>query len=138
VNEAFFAPPVPVPDPDTVGFWDALRDGRFVMDRCTECRAWQHPPQEACRRCGGPTTFEAVNGTGTIFSFIVVRQQTVPGHEAPYVIGLVELDEQPGLRLTARVDADPADVTIGARVQARLVEIGDSGFRAPEFELAGT
>ena len=57
--------------------------------------------------------FEEVSGDGTIFSYIVVRQALVPGRVPPYVVGLVELVEQPGLRINAVIDADPADVRIG-------------------------
>ena len=116
--------------------WDALRNDRPAISRCDDCRTWQHPPQERCRHCGGPASFEDVSGRGTIFSFIVVRQQMVPGHDVPYVVGLVELEEQRGLRLSARVAATPEDVTIGAPVRVRFADIGNSGFRAPELELS--
>lgn len=130
------APPVPVPDAESAGYWDAARNDELALSRCGDCRTWQHPPQERCRHCGGPTSFEGVTGRGSIFSFIVVRQQMVPGHEVPYVVGIIELEEQPGLRLSARIVATPEDVTIGAPVRVRFADIGDSGFRAPEFELA--
>jgi uncharacterized OB-fold protein len=39
-------------------------------------------------------------------------------------------------RVSARVAATPEDVTIGAQVRVRFADIGDSGFRAPEFELS--
>ena len=136
MNDFLTSPPVPVPDAVSSGYWDALRNDRLAISRCHDCRTWQHPPQERCRHCGGPASFEDVSGRGTVFSFIVVRQQMVPGHDVPYVVGLVELEEQPGLRLSARVVATPEDVTIGAPVRVRFADIGDSGFRAPEFELS--
>jgi uncharacterized OB-fold protein len=53
----------------------------------------------------------------------------------PYVVGLIELDEQPGLRINAVLDCDPADVRIGQRVELRIVDLGESGYRIPEFVL---
>lgn len=125
--------PIPVPDPDSAGYWDAARAGTLAIARCTECRVWQHPPLERCRRCGGAIDFEPVSGDGTVFSFIVVRHPAVPGHDIPYVVAFVELAEQPGLRMTAVVDADPDTVTIGMPVRARMVGLGADGMRAPEF-----
>ncbi|EKF21146.1 hypothetical protein C731_4849 [Mycolicibacterium hassiacum DSM 44199] len=104
-----------------------------MLCRCDDTGRWIHPPLERSRFTGGPVHFEEVSGNGSIFSFIVVRQALVPGRTPPYVIGLVELDEQPGLRINAVIDADPAAVRIGARVRLRIAELG--GFRIPEFVL---
>jgi uncharacterized OB-fold protein len=48
---------------------------------------------------------------------------------------LIELAEQPGLRINAVVDADPADVRIGQQVELRIVDLGESGYRIPEFVI---
>lgn len=126
--------PVPVPDVDSAGYWEGARAGRLMLCRADQTGEWIHPPQELSSS-GGPTHFEEVSGRGTIFSFIVVRQATVPGHQEPYVVGVIELDEQSGLRLAGIINADPEIVEIGAAVRARLAEIGSSGFRAPEFDV---
>lgn len=128
-------PPVPVPDPDSAGYWEALAGGVFAVCRCTDCRRWMHPPQETCRFCGAATAFEPVSGRGTVFSFVVVRHQSIPGLVPPYVVAVVELDEQPGVRLSAVVEAEPHEVAIGMPVQAVIREIGTSGFHAPAFQL---
>jgi uncharacterized OB-fold protein len=59
----------------------------------------------------------------------------VPGRIPPYVVGLIELAEQSGLRINAVVDADPADVRIGQQVELRVVDLGESGYRIPEFVI---
>lgn len=130
-----FAPPIPVPDPDTAPFWDGLRQGTLMMCRCDDTGAWIHPPLERSPHTGGPVHFEEVSGRGTIFSYIVVHQALVPGRTPPYVIAIVELDEQPGLRINAVIDVDPAAVRIGQAVVLRVVDLGDSGYRIPEFVL---
>jgi uncharacterized OB-fold protein len=96
------------------------------------------PPLERCRHCGGPVAFEPVAGTGTVHSFIVVRYPAVPGYAdaLPYVVALVDLDEQAGLRLSARiVDVDPAEVAIGQRVRAEIVDHPGGGYRVPVFHV---
>jgi uncharacterized OB-fold protein len=127
--------PIPIPDPDTAGFWEATSQGRLALCRCQSCRTWMHPSLERCRGCGGPTAFEPVSGRGRVFSFIVVRHPAVPGHAVPYVVALVELEEQAGLRVTGLLHAEPDAVSVDAPVQVRLAPVGESGFRTPEFEL---
>lgn len=127
IPEVLLLPPIPVPDVESQGFWDALADDRLDLCRCTECRTWMQPPLEHCRRCGAETAFEPASGNGTVYSFIVVRHPAVPGHVPPYVVAMVELDEQPGLRLTGILDLDPDAVEIGMAVTADIREIGDSG-----------
>ena len=129
-------PPQPAPDEDSAGFWRATADGHLALARCTECRHWLMPPLERCRRCGGPVAWERVAGTGRVHSYIVVHYPAVPGYvgELPYVVALVELDEQPGLRLSARlVDVEPTDVRIGQPVLAEVVDLPGGLWRIPVF-----
>jgi uncharacterized OB-fold protein len=131
-------PPQPAPDADSEGFWAATADGRLAICRCSGCRIWLQPPLERCRRCGGPTTFEPVAGTGTVYSFIVQRQPVAAGYaEVPYVVALVDLDEQAGLRLPARlVGIDPEAVRVDMRVRAEIVDLPGGDYRVPVFSPA--
>jgi uncharacterized OB-fold protein len=82
--------------------------------------------------------WKAVAGKGELYSFIVVHRAVVPGSEPGDLIGLVELAEQPGLRLAARlVDVDPDRVRIGMPVQARLVPLPGGDFVVPVFGPPG-
>jgi uncharacterized OB-fold protein len=129
--------PVPVPDPDSEGFWSAHSRGQLAIARCQNCRRWQHPPTEVCRICGGTMTFEPVSGRGTVFSFIVVRQATVPGHVPPYVVALVTLDEAENVRISGLVRADSAAVRIGSSVEVVTTPATGASLAAPEFLLTG-
>jgi uncharacterized protein len=132
-------PPQPLPDPDTRGFWEATARGELAICRCSSCGLWLQPPLERCRRCASATTFEPVSGAGSVYSYIVVHHPAVPGFldDLPYVVALVELDEQPGLRLAARImDTSPDAIGVGQRVQADLVALRGSDFHVPVFRLA--
>jgi len=130
-------PPQPLPDPDTVGYWDALAGGALALCRCDGCRAWMHPPLERCRACGARTRFEPVSGDGTVAGFIVMHRASVPGlGGGPHVIALVDLDDAPGVRLSGRLVAAPADVRVGGRVETRVVPVPGGPFHQPEFTLA--
>jgi uncharacterized protein len=139
IDWAALPPPQPLPDYDTEQFWQATADGRLCMCRCQSCGNWHQPPLERCRRCGGPTAFEPISGNGTIYTFIVQRQPAVVGYfdQVPYAVALVDIDEQPGVRLPGRVvDIDPDDVTIGMRVRARIIDLPGGDFRIPVFSPA--
>ena len=126
----------PLPDPDTAEFWNATAQGRLALCHCRACERWIQPPLARCPACWGKTQFDAVSGAGSLYSFIVVRHPSAPGYlrSLPQVIGLVELDEQPGLRLSARiVDAEPEKLRIGQRVQAEIVPLPGGDFRIPVF-----
>jgi uncharacterized OB-fold protein len=132
-------PPQPAPDFDSAPFWEATADGRLALCRCADCRIWLHPPLERCRVCGGPTAFEDVGGTGTVYSFVVQRQPAVVGYldAVPYVVALVELDEQAGLRLPTRiVGIEPDAVVVGLRVVAELVDLPGGDFKVAVFRPA--
>jgi uncharacterized protein len=129
-------PPQPAPDVDSEGFWAATAEGHLAFCRCVECGVWLHPPLERCRRCEGATAFEAVTGTGTIYSFIVQRQPSVAGYldAIPYVVALVDLDGAPGVRLPARiVGIEPELVTVGMAVAAEFVALPGGDYRVPVF-----
>lgn len=86
---------------------------------------------ERCRACTGEIAFAPIAGTGRLRSFIVVRHGAVPGYlnAIPYVVGLVELDDQPGLRLIGRVlDVRPAELDCGALVRADVIPLPPGSF----------
>jgi uncharacterized OB-fold protein len=136
MSEALLYPPQPAPDPDTEGFWQATADGRLAMCRCQSCGLWLQPPMERCRRCGGPTAYEDVAGTGTVYTFIVQRQPAVAGYldQLPYAVGIIELDEQQGLRLPGRIVGVPVEeVRCDMAVRAELVDLPGGEFKVPVF-----
>jgi len=131
-------PPQPRPDPDSEDFWRATEAGRIELCRCRQCGLWHHPPLERCRDCAGETHFEPIQGTGQLHSYIVVRHAAVPGYldELPYVIGLVELDDQPGLRVVGQLpEVDPAAIEPGSRVQAGIGVLPPGDFHVIHFRI---
>ena len=110
-------------DADNEFFWTSGKDGKLRFLRCRSCRYFIHPPVPLCPEClsrdVGP---EVVSGNAVLWSYTVNHQMWAPGCEEPYVIGLVEIAEQPGLRLTTNVLADPADVTIGMQLNVVFEE----------------
>ena len=106
-------------------YWTGGADGRLRIAHCEACGLLVHPPRRDCPACSGPLTFVDVSGHGTVFTYTVAHQQFRPDVPTPFVIALVELDEQPGLRVVANiVDCDPETVRTGLRVQVRFEQHG--------------
>lgn len=62
-----------------------------------------------------------MSGNGTVFTYTVNVQPYNPEIPTPYVIAIVELAEQPGLRIATNiVDCEPDSVFCGMAVQARF------------------
>jgi len=132
--------PVPAPDEVTEFYWAAAGRGELVVSACLPHGHLNFPPDVSCAWCGSRELEpREVSGCGRVYSFTVVRQAFDPSFQAdvPYVVALIELDEQPGLRmLTNLLDVDPDAVEVGDRVHV-VFETRD-GVQLPQFALDAT
>jgi uncharacterized OB-fold protein len=118
----------PVPDRDTVGYWQALADGHLTATHCRDCDHWTWPPRPICSKCHGDNlSLDPVKGTGEVFSWIVVHRSTTPDmmQYVPYTLALVRLDEQPDIYIPARLVSHEKPHK-GMRVQAQTEQISDT------------
>ncbi|HTT86764.1 MAG TPA: zinc ribbon domain-containing protein, partial [Acidimicrobiales bacterium] len=46
--------PAPIPDHDSEPYWQALHEGRLMVQRCDDCGASQLYPRDRCLACRGP------------------------------------------------------------------------------------
>jgi uncharacterized OB-fold protein len=131
--------PVPVADIDSAPFWAGLRRHELLILRCTECRTFVHPPQASCPRCLSlALTPEAVVGRGSVYSFTVANREFAPGIQPPYVVALVDLQEQDGLRLvTNLVNVAIGDVRIGMPVRVVFFDLDGEDVTLAYFEPDG-
>ena len=104
---------------DNEFFWTSGEDGQLRFLRCGSCGYWIHPPSPICPICHSKEVApEPVSGTGVLHTYTVNRQAWLPGFDPPYVVAIVELAEQEGLRLTTNIVGIPADdVRIGMEVE---------------------
>jgi len=120
--------PIPQITDDNGAFWTGGREGELLIARCANCGYYVHPPSPRCPKClSAEVEPQPVSGRGTVYSYTINRQAWVAGLEVPFVIAIVELDEQPGLRLmTNVVDCPPDEVEIGMPVEVAFVERGEA------------
>ncbi len=108
-------------------FWAGIEEGQLMLPRCSACGRWQWYPDEAGADCPGATlVWEGVATTGTVHTATRVERAFLPGGGAdvPYVVAFVEIDGVDGVRLVANL-AEGAEVSIGDRVRAEFVELGE-------------
>jgi uncharacterized OB-fold protein len=121
-------------------FWTGGAGGELRFLRCQDDGTYVHPPTPRCPLCHGKNlAVEAVSGRATVHTFSINVQQWMPGPEPPYVVAIVELPEQEGLRLTTNiVNCAPDDVRIGLPVQVVFErhDDGDDAVYIPLFEPA--
>ena len=119
--------------PENRHFWTGGANGELLILRCRGCGRWVHPPASVCPTDGGELVPEATSGKGTVFTFTINRHPYNPAVPLPYVIAIVELPEQEGLRFTTNVvNCAPEAVTIGMPVRV-LFEQYDEIY-VPVFE----
>jgi len=118
---------LPTLTPGTEFFWTAGATGRLRILRCGDCATYVHPPSPICPCClSRRVAPEPVSGRGRVHSFTVNHQRWRPDLAEPYVIAIVELEEQLGLRLlTNVVGCAPEEVAIGMEVEVRFEVHGD-------------
>ena len=122
-------------DADGAPWWEALRSGRVVLQRCTECGRVRFPPMPGCPHCGAAGRDEVeASGGGTIYSWVRVHRSADPAFadEVPYTIVAVDLDE--GCRMFGRLET-PGEPAIGAAVGFVFIDRGD--WTELRFAVAG-
>lgn len=117
----------PLPFPETEPYWEAARRGKLLLKHCPACGAYHFYPRVLCPFCfKAETAWREAAGTGTIYSFSVMRRA-----EIPYAIAYVTLAEGPAM-MTNIVDCDLDSIRIDQRV--RLVfKPAENGQPVPMF-----
>lgn len=118
---------LPMLDAENRAFWTRGAKGELAICRCQQCLHFVHPPSAACPRCASTELLaESVSGRAKVVSYSVNHQPWVVGQEVPFVLAVVEIEEQPGLWvMTNIVGCDPRSISIGLRVRVCFEEHED-------------
>ena len=122
----------PTTTPDTRFFWEALKEERLLIQRCTGCRTLRHPPRPMCPACNSLAWDTiAASGRGAVHSFVMPRHPPLPWFDGTYIVALIDLEE--GTRLVSNLcEVDPTDVRIGMPVELFFARF-DDGLVLPQF-----
>ena len=127
--------PVPdLADTELAPFWAATAQGRLLVQRCEACGARRWPPRAACAACDAQPArlgWAEVSGAGRVYTWTEVHRSPLPHFRllVPYTVALVELHDDPRLRMLGLLDRGPQPgdlVTVGmpVRVHFRNVAAG--------------
>jgi uncharacterized protein len=120
----------PVVTVETQPFWNAAREGRFVVPVCAACGKAHWYPRAVCPFCDSEKIeWRPASGGGTIYTFSVMRRV-----KEPYAIAHVTLAEGPTM-LTNIVDCDLDRLRIGQAV-ALVFKESENGQPVPMFAPA--
>jgi hypothetical protein len=99
-------------------YFDALAEGRFILQHCTACERAVFHPRSLCPHCGATSLeWRTASGRGVVYATSVVRRRAE--HGGDHNVALIELAEGP--RLMSRVEGvAPEDVAIGTAVAAEV------------------
>lgn len=127
---------LPALTPDNSAFWQGGAQQELRMHHCEACARFFHPPAPVCPRClGSEVGPRPVSGRATVHTYTVNHQPWRPDLNEAYVVAIVELAEQDGLRfVTNIVGTPPAEVHIGMPVRVRFEQVEDVWL--PLFEKA--
>jgi uncharacterized OB-fold protein len=123
--------PAPPVSPETQAFWDAARDGRFVVPKCRACGKVHWYPRAICPFCqSSEIEWAQASGNATIYSFSVMRRAP-----EPFAVAYVTLAEGPTM-VTNLVDCDFDTLKIGQPVRIKFTPT-DGGPPVPTFTPVG-
>ena len=122
--------------PEAAPFWEGCRAKRLMLPQCGVCRRAHFYPRRFCPFCDSTDiTWIQSSGTGTIYSFAIVRQPIEAAFASlvPYAIGIVELDE--GVRLLSRIAGELDQVRCAKSVHVTFEEFSPA-LTVPVFALS--
>ena len=111
--------PVPEPTLESKPYWDALMEGKLLLQICGQCGKVRHYPRPLCDVCFSfNVKWIEASGRGTVHSWTITHHAFSPGFKAevPYVLATVDLEE--GVRVLAPLrGVKETDIKIGLPVR---------------------
>ena len=129
-------PPLPEPGPLTQFFWDGTKEHRLLILRCQDCGHYVHYPRPICDRCQSTQLSpEQLSGIAKLYSYTIVMQAFHPYfiEKIPYILAVVELAEEQGLRMTTNIlDCPEEQLRLGLPLEVQFAEVA-AGVVLPYF-----
>jgi len=96
--------PTPDPTPDTAPFWEGLKQGKLLLQCCSECGKVRNYPRPVCPECYSMAYgWKEARGTGKIHSWTISHHAFHPGFKPELPITLVTVDLDEGVRMQAQL-----------------------------------
>jgi hypothetical protein len=105
-------------------FWEHVQKRSLSLPYCASCDSSRWYLQEGCSCGSNAISWKEMKGTGSVFTYTVVHRTFLPNRspEGPYVVGLIELDGAPGVRIPGTIVAK--EPRVGLRVSLHWEDLG--------------
>ncbi|MBE9540282.1 MAG: MaoC family dehydratase N-terminal domain-containing protein [Proteobacteria bacterium] len=117
---------------DNGWWWNAIDEGKMLIQRCKNCQTLRHPPRPMCGECQS-IEWDSIESSmeGEVFSFTTLHYPKIPGYDYPLCCAVISLNE--GTRIVSNiVGIDHEDVTIGMKVKGNIEQV-DEKTMLPQF-----
>lgn len=117
---------------DNKWWWEAVDNGKLLIQRCKSCQTLRHPPRPMCGQCQS-IEWDSIESTleGEVFSFTEMHYPKFPGYQYPLICAVISLSE--GTRIVANVvGCEPEDVKIGMKLKGKVEQV-DEKTMLPQF-----
>jgi len=115
------AKPVAAGDGLDAAYWDGLKEGKLILQRCNGCGKFQWGPEWVCHRCHSfDLGWEETAAEGILYSHQRIWHPVHPAlaEQGPYVVALVELPAADNVRIIGNLVGDPMQpLVIGSAVR---------------------
>jgi len=120
--------------PETASWGEACREEKLMIQRCSQCGAFQFYPRIVCTSCMSEQIewFQA-SGRAKVRTYTVCRLPVAKAYAAdvPYVVALVQLEEGPTM-MSNIVQCDPESVVSGMPLEV-VFEAWTDEITMPQF-----
>lgn len=123
-------------DPADAPFWEACKQGRFLLHRCGACGRHYWPASQCVEHGGAQMAWVESSGAGELYTYTIMHHAYSEALKAklPYVVGVIKLDEGPFFHSNV-VGCAIEDVRVGMKVKAEMIE-HETGLTIPVFRPA--
>lgn len=117
--------PEPKPTELSQPHWQACKDGKLLVQQCSQCAVYIFPPEPVCPHCfKASLRWQQSSGKGRLYSFTVVHRPQTPAFNTPYIAAIVALDE--GWHMLSNIiDCRIEDLAIDKPLEVTFVKRGD-------------
>ncbi len=127
-------------DPYTKDWRTHCKNHELVVQRCTRCGTFRHPPQPICYECHSwDYEWRKVSGKGIVFSYIIAHYPAMPilRERVPYNVLIVEIPDAGNVRMVGNlIDGTPdEEIHVGMPVEVTFEEV-EEDVTLPQWKRA--
>ncbi len=137
--------PFPIPEVSDLDrpYWEGVKKGILLLQKCLDCNQLQLFPRPVCVRCFSINLdWQQSSGMGKVYTFAPVYAPPHPGVRKhvestgmPAIFSIIELDE--GVRIVSEiVGSKPEEIELGTRVKLSCEVAQGTDFKLPKFRVA--